>query len=264
MDDIIQSLTELGLTSKEIGVYLAMLELGPASVQDIAKKSGVNRTTTYVMIEALRRRGLLSTLERGKKTLFVAENPSRLSVIVGEELNNVKAKNERFQTILPRLLAIFNAAEEKPKVRFFDGEEALDLVRQEISEVEHDIWEMYAVDESSLVMANIHGEKRIERTRHMTGRLLMAIKSGFEPAYFDPNGVEVRTFSYERYPFSGSFVISGDRLYVIAARGRAMGFIVESKEMCGLFRAWYETAWANSAPWQPPSAWFEKAANLQK
>lgn len=38
-------LKELGLADKEARVYLASLELGSDTVQNIAKKSGVNRAT---------------------------------------------------------------------------------------------------------------------------------------------------------------------------------------------------------------------------
>ena len=61
IDELKNGLKELGFSEKESEVYLAMLELGPAAVQDIAKKAGVNRSTTYVMIESLKRRGLIST-----------------------------------------------------------------------------------------------------------------------------------------------------------------------------------------------------------
>ena len=60
MSDLIQELGHLGLSEKEAAVYLASLELGPAPVQDISHKAKVNRATTYVMIESLMGRGLIS------------------------------------------------------------------------------------------------------------------------------------------------------------------------------------------------------------
>ncbi|TSC54446.1 MAG: hypothetical protein LiPW31_110, partial [Microgenomates group bacterium LiPW_31] len=38
-------LRKLGLTEKEVGVYLAGLELGPGSIQNIAQKTGLSRPT---------------------------------------------------------------------------------------------------------------------------------------------------------------------------------------------------------------------------
>lgn len=57
-----QQLKQLGFSDKEAKVYMASLELGPDTAQEIAKKAGVNRTTTYVIIEKL--------IKKGKKRSF--------------------------------------------------------------------------------------------------------------------------------------------------------------------------------------------------
>ena len=82
MDELKKELEHLGLSEKESRVYLAALELGPSPVQDISHKAHVNRATTYVMIEALSARGLLSTFQKGKKRFYAAESPDRLLTIV--------------------------------------------------------------------------------------------------------------------------------------------------------------------------------------
>ena len=74
---MLNELKKFGLSEKEARVYLAALELGQASVQDIAKKSAVNRATTYLMIESLEKRGLMYKLIKNKKKLFAADTPER-------------------------------------------------------------------------------------------------------------------------------------------------------------------------------------------
>ena len=249
------SLKEFGLTQKEAEVYLAMLELGPASVQDIAKKAGVNRTTTYVMLEALQRRGLMSSFEKGKKLLFNAENPQRLMSLLVDEMSHVKGKQDRLSMTLPKLLAVFNANDAKPRVRYFDSDEALDMVRQEIAESRREVWEVYAVNEAAIQVANIYGEKRIEHAKRASGRLLMAIKPGLVPPYFDSKDIEARTIDYDQYPFSGNITIVGHHVYILSAKAKAEGIIVESKEISELIRALYEIAWRFGMPWMPPTGW---------
>lgn len=70
-----KELQNLGLSEKEAKVYTTSLELGPDTVQNIAKESGINRATTYVQIGTLKEKGLISEFEKGKKTYFVAESP---------------------------------------------------------------------------------------------------------------------------------------------------------------------------------------------
>ena len=64
------NLIELGLSEKEASVYLASLELGASSVQKISQQAKINRATTYVIIESLSKKGLMSTMEKAGKIFF--------------------------------------------------------------------------------------------------------------------------------------------------------------------------------------------------
>ncbi len=214
LEDIKACLAEFGLSPKEIGVYLTMLELGSASVQDISKKAGVNRSTTYVMIEGLKRRGMAATFDKGKKTFFSAETPQRLRAFLADDFSGLQARQQRMETVLPRLLAIFHATEDKPRVRYFEGEEALHLARQEMVEEKEPIWELNAVDEPTVQLAKTGSEKRIELSKKVSGaRLIFSIKPGIRPAYFDRRGFEVKEIDYQRCPFSGALVVVGRKLF---------------------------------------------------
>ncbi len=255
LEELKRHLRECGLSPKEADVYLAMLELGASPVQEIAEKADVNRSTTYLAIEGLKRRGLASSYEEDKRMLFVAEDPHRLLSALTDELAHVAARRDRLQMTLPALLAIFNAIERKPKVRFFEGEEALRSIRQEIADIREPLWEVYAVDEPLVVVANAQAEERIQFTKRLQGRMLMAIKPGCVPPYFDPRGIEARVMDYERCPFSGDIALTSEKMYVVNAQEGLVGIAIESREIVQIFRAFYEAAWQGARPWTPPVNW---------
>lgn len=118
LDKILQ---KLGLSSKEARVYLAALELGAASVQQIAKKASVNRPTTYVILGSLMKKGLATSVERGKKVLFTAEPPEQLERLLARQQDEIEEKRQDLLKILPELEAIFNLSENRPKVKFYEG-----------------------------------------------------------------------------------------------------------------------------------------------
>jgi sugar-specific transcriptional regulator TrmB len=255
LSDVKTNLQELGLSPKEIDVYVSMLELGPSSVQDIAKKAGVNRTTTYVMMEKLKGRGLTSCYEKGKKILFCAETPERLMQLILGEQSRVDAKRDRLQLTLPRLLAIFNSVEEKPRVRFFDGTDAIAKIHREIAESRDALWEFFSVDEALGELAKIGGEERVKLTRRMEGRVIMAIKPGCVPPYFDTQGVEARCVDFKTFPFTGDIGIVGDRVYALSMKTIGIGIIIESGEIAEILRALFAIAWQTAKPWTPPAGW---------
>ncbi len=97
-------LKEIGLSEKESKVYLAALELGPAAVQKIAERAGVKRPTTYVMLEALAERGLMTTTKEGKRTRFAASSPEKIMAILEAERHRAATRLESFRTALPGLM----------------------------------------------------------------------------------------------------------------------------------------------------------------
>lgn len=129
-DKQVEELQELGLSEKEAQVYMAALSLGPTSVQNIAKKSGVNRVTTYVMIEQLTQMGLMSSHIKGKKKLFSAEKPDRLLTLIHEKEKELQAKEHHFRTILPALKAIARKSSNKTSIRLYEGIEGLKAVHE--------------------------------------------------------------------------------------------------------------------------------------
>ena len=61
-------LTSLGLTDKEVKIYLASLQLGSSLVQKIANFAKLNRTSAYDLLKSLEQKGFISyTIQSGKR-----------------------------------------------------------------------------------------------------------------------------------------------------------------------------------------------------
>jgi DNA-binding MarR family transcriptional regulator len=260
MDDVKIALADLGLAPKEADTYIAMLELGPASVQDIANKAGINRTTTYVMIEGLKKHGLVSTFEKGKKTLFAAENPGQLIEILTRQSDVIETKKNKLEQTLPRLLAIFNSVGDKPKVRFLEGEEPLREIMQKLGRVEGEVWEMFAVDEfflEAIAKFQTH-EERVRPPRRLKTRALITLKPGYMLPYFNPEHAEFRALDWGAHQFTGDIAIHDDQAYIFVYKGRYAAIAIQSKEIVEILRALFEMAWSCAVPWTPPENWEEK------
>src|SRR3989338_1056496 len=63
---------------KEAGVYLAALELGTASIYELSQKTSLKRPTTYLVVDGLRRKGVLSLSKIRNKTYFTPLPPKKL------------------------------------------------------------------------------------------------------------------------------------------------------------------------------------------
>ena len=128
-----QLLQKLGFSENEIKVYLAALECGVSSAQNIAKVAEVKRTTAYSVLAYLINRGILGKTKIKDKIRFVPEPPQRLLLLIKEMEEGIKDS-------LPELEAIYNKNEVKPKVTFYEGIEGIknvfeDTLREKPSEI---------------------------------------------------------------------------------------------------------------------------------
>lgn len=252
MKDLKETLAEYGLSEKESSVYLSMLELGPASVQDISKKAGVNRATTYVMIESLKRRGLMSTFEKGKKTMFVAESPDRLKRLIEKEMNVIKEKEDRLKEAMPSFLALYNSAsEDKPNVRFFEGEEGLRTVREIYLQTRGEILTIAALTEAEADISKIDESQRMLLTRQLHGRTIVALKQGTKLPIYHKENWQVKFIPYEHYPFKGEMTLFDEKVAIILPRAKPIVFLFENKDTRDMLRAMFEFMW-KSAQLNPP------------
>lgn len=126
------NLQEIGLSDKEAKVYMASLAIGPATAQTLAAKATVNRPTTYVMIESLMKRGLMSEVERGGKRFFAAARPEQLLQLTAGERRDLERREAIVQGILPALSALASDEAAKTVVRTFEGEDAWTALQRDI------------------------------------------------------------------------------------------------------------------------------------
>lgn len=114
-------LNNLGLSEVEVQVYLACLELGLASIQEISRHSGVKRTSIYNFLDELKLKQLITETKKGKRTLYSAVRPAHL-------LEQLKTKVTEFEKIVPELDALHANSKNKPSVRYYEGVKGINEV----------------------------------------------------------------------------------------------------------------------------------------
>jgi HTH-type transcriptional regulator, sugar sensing transcriptional regulator len=119
------ALFSFGLSGKEIKIYLACLELGSASANEIAEKAYINRSTTYDILKTLLEKGITSKIIREKTTYFEAAIPEKLISMLDE-------KKEKIKTVLPQLKLIQEHTLKKPVVQLFQGKEGFKTILDDI------------------------------------------------------------------------------------------------------------------------------------
>ncbi len=124
-------LRKLGLTEKEVKVYLAGLELGPNSVQNIAKKPELARPTTYEIIKKLEEKRLFVETKQKGKRFFTAKSPESILGVLRTQRREIEEKEREFIRIISVLETKYS--NEKEGVQVFKGKEGLKALEEIIS-----------------------------------------------------------------------------------------------------------------------------------
>lgn len=242
----VTQLKHIGLSDKEAKVYLAMLELGPATVLEIAAKAGVNRPTTYVEIESLKKKGLASTQTRGTKQLSMAESPDQLKFLLEREVKHVEQKKEELTSVLPDLMTLFNLGEEKPQVRFFEGKEGLLKMQDEFLKTKtKEVLAISSIDDVLKIFPDhLQAYAPRRRQKKIHAKLIYTAKKGPSFKKFDKEMLrESKYISPKHLPFSADVTIYDHNVAIAALKGKIVGAIIAQKEIADSFRGLFNLIW---------------------
>ena len=236
-------LKEYGFNDKEAKVYLALLQSGRATVMDIANRAQIKRPTAYIILDDLMRRGFIDLLPHKGKTSYIAKSPKIL-------LSYLEKKESLAQNYIPQLMAMFSEQKEKPKVMYFEGEEASKKVFDDSIEEGKDVMALFGVKE----MFGTVGDKFTRD--YVNSRIKNEIKAkvivpeseeALEYKKRDKNEMrETRFIDSKKFPFKGEVMIYGNKVVIISLNGPdSFGLIIQNDQFSQTMKSVFTFMWEN-------------------
>lgn len=241
MYNITPVLQSLGFLDSEIKTYLAALEHGPGTVLDLTKKTHFSRQATYVVIESLTKRGLMSSLLRGKKKYFVAEDPEKLLAYAERRETDIKEKVGDLKRALPELK--LKASGDRPVIKLYEGKEGALTVLNDIGIMRQgNNPEVYEMEDSDLFFRFIQHEdilpvlQKLKRINtHVTGLY-----------YGSPRG---KTLNSTRYylpedikGLRSTITVYGNKIAIHTFTGKMHSIIIESQAVVDTLKILFQLA----------------------
>lgn len=241
--DLTQSLLEIGLQEREIKIYLALLGLGESTVLPLAKQSGIKRTYCYDILPLLQEKGLVTFIERNGRRHYSAEDPAKIEQLL-------KGRLERFMGILPELRSVYGQSPNKPRVRYYEGNDVAkeilgELARSKsfdaISSPDHlnKFIGKTLLDELSAQMV-----KRgiVSRELYTRGSLPVAwpkiYKKPIQEVRYLPEGVTMQN----------DILIYGKKLVLISYEQQVHGLVIEGSAIVDAHKVIFDLLWKSTPP----------------
>lgn len=237
-----QVLVQLGLQETEAKFYLAALELGQASVRDIATKAGISRTNAYDVFARLLEQGLVTQVGTitNKTKLVAAEPPDQLAELF-------EARRRKLETLLPELRSLYNRASGKPRVRFYQGLEGIKLVLNDTLTVrDKKLLGILSMRDLYEVPGRAWMDDLVRR-RIEAGVFLRVIRSPVKdiPRVWPESAADLREvrFSPNDFVFTMTSYIYDNKVAVISSRRENFAMTIESEEFAMMQRNLFEVLW---------------------
>lgn len=239
-------LYKAGLSDKEAEVYLALLATRSGRVSTIAKASRQSRSHTYLVLQSLEEKGLVSHVESGKIIQYVAEQPHRLVNYAREREREWGETEKLLQGALPLLQSLTSPMIGQPRVTTLHG---LDGMRQIYRDVllQKNFCSFFNADKmfdtfGANVVTQLFGEQKLR------GRELFVDNAGarrYLKEIPQRDEYEVRLLP-KNMQFSTEMLIFGDTVAINAYDEKLTIVKIENQNIADLFRTLFEGLWTQA------------------
>ena len=243
LQDLLES---LGMREAEAKVYLAALAKHPRSVLDLARTSGVKRTTIYSILETLKARGLVSIEMKGERQRIRAESPEQLEVML-------EVQRERLDRSLPDLLSLYHMRRDEQAIVYYDNVEAIKAGYREVMKrfKAGDTYRVISHAEDWYNMDPEFFQKFLNERKKagvLTRILLMDSPKARELKRFEKNYYEEARLLPAGTKLSTNLLITPDSVLVQQVRLPIFGLRIENPSLIQMHREMFDLIWKKAAP----------------
>ncbi len=120
-----EQLEQIGLTDRESKVYLALLELGSTTTSKIIRKTAIESSKIYDVLERLEHKGVVTHIIMNGKKHFKAAKPDKLFYLI-------KEKEYLIENMLPQLNLLYNKVAEEEDAEIVKGKQGAKNIYEDI------------------------------------------------------------------------------------------------------------------------------------
>lgn len=242
MKDIEPILQSLGFLDSEVKTYLASLQNGPSTVLELTKTTNLSRQATYVVIEELTKRGLMSSVLRGKKRYYVAENPDKLLFYAQRKEGELKDRLRDLENILPELK--LQVGGEKPIVKLFEGKEGYRTVINDLASSKPTYLDEIIDVEAKKSVIDFEESRKMLAGLRKSNTKSRALVAGI------PRGTTIdRTRYYlpkEQLDFKSCITIYDNKIAMFTYEGKMHSILIESDALARAMSILFDRAFKGS------------------
>jgi sugar-specific transcriptional regulator TrmB len=236
--DIESALSLFGLNNKEIKVYVALLELGQATAQQLSKKTGIIRQTIYDTIDLLKQRGLVSETIISNVSHYSASSPDELLLIEEE-------RKKAVEEIVPQLKNRLKMTE-IPKIRAFFGIKGIEKIYNDTLTAKEIHWiESYGLSREIIKDYKLMNYIERRKEKRIPLKLISDVYSKDQKEWFksNPNDLRETHFNNSIKDWESGIIIYEDKVAIYSIKNTLVGVMIENPQIKNTFLKIFNILW---------------------
>ncbi len=234
----------MNFSEKEADVYLALLELGKATVSVIARKAGLNRTTGYHILDSLTGKGLVSVSGSEPLQEFVAESPDKITELLQKKFTEYEKYLNQAKETVPQLKSFHNISD-RPRVRFYEGKQGLMEVYEDTLTSREPLKAFANFEDMHKALPDYFPSYYLRRAKkglNIRGVVPITPEALERQKHNKEEAREMVFVPGDKYYFSPEIDMYDNKV-MIASWKEKLGIIIESEEIADAMKKVFELAW---------------------
>lgn len=235
----------LGANEKEMETFLKLLELGAQPVSVIARHMSVPRSTMYLILENLKKLNFVEEFERAGIKYFKCIPVKNIADVLKARESKLQHTLGLLEKELPELEVLENKLSITPKIKFFEGREAVMQMYEEVlkekefysyfnPQVESPVMEIYFKKVEESIESNRLKVSELIVDGPKARKFLKECSSGNHKIKILPKGVR----------FDSDNIICEDKIYMVSYGEKDVSAVkIYSKSLVATQKVMFEQVW---------------------
>jgi hypothetical protein len=247
--EIRSTLSELGLSGKEIRVYLTLLSLGSAPASVLGKKTNIVRSTAKYTCEQLRRKKLVSVLTKNGTDWYTVEPPKKIFLLLEEQKHTLEQKTSAAQRILSSLEHLHHPQSTMAKVQFFEGVDGIIEMFDDVLITGETLFGAFRLGANiHLDILNYVKQTYIPKRKELENTAYMLVNENEATTAYRKRDAEMNRITLqmdkERYPFDTCMHIYGKKVAFYSYDEHDLtGVLIQNENIFHTQQALFRMAW---------------------
>lgn len=235
-----QILEDIGLTSAEIKVYLALLELGSSTAGPVIEKSGLQSSVVHLTLPKLATKGFVSVVKEGRRSHYSASDPRAISNFIDE-------KKTQFEQLLPSLLLKQQMAKQRSQTALFEGAKGIKELLYELLEAGGKDHHTIGSPVESLMLGDAWWEQyhRKRAAKGIRARLLFneSLRKWKAEGRYPMR--EIRYMQHGVEPLTET-IVRNDRIAIIIWTEKPIGILIQNRTAAESYDTYFQLLWVKA------------------